>query len=63
VKKYDERKWVGCIKKMENLQKFVTENNFSKTVEYCDKAKEYINKSVVELSKIVLRKLKDFLKE
>jgi tetratricopeptide (TPR) repeat protein len=53
VKKYDEGKWVSCIKKMENLQKFVTKSNFSKTIEYCDKAKEYINKAVVELSKTV----------
>ncbi|MDR2251475.1 MAG: hypothetical protein LBD98_01365 [Endomicrobium sp.] len=53
VKKYDEGKWVVCIKKMENLQKFVTKNNFSKSIEYCNKAKEYINKAVVELSKNV----------
>jgi tetratricopeptide (TPR) repeat protein len=50
IKEYTQRKWVGCIKKMENLQTFVTKNNFSKTVEYYDKAKEYINKSVYELS-------------
>ncbi|MDR3195709.1 MAG: tetratricopeptide repeat protein, partial [Endomicrobium sp.] len=53
IKKYDEGKWVGCIKKMENLQKFATKNNFSKTVEYYDKTKKYINKAVIELSKNV----------
>lgn len=51
VKNYSEKKWVDSIKKMENLKKFLAENNFSKTVEYCDKANEYINKAVAELSK------------
>jgi tetratricopeptide (TPR) repeat protein len=51
VKEYNEERWVGCIKRMENLQTFVIKNNFSKTVEYYDKAKEYINKSVYKLSK------------
>jgi tetratricopeptide (TPR) repeat protein len=55
IKKYNEEKWVGCIKKMESLEKFATENNFSKTVEYHDKAKEYINKAVAELSKNIGR--------
>jgi tetratricopeptide (TPR) repeat protein len=40
---------------MESLEKFAAENNFSKTVEYHDKAKEYINKAVAELSKNIGR--------
>jgi tetratricopeptide (TPR) repeat protein len=51
IKEYNKRRWIACIKKMERLKEFVTENNFSKTVEYYDKAKKYINKSVYELFK------------
>jgi len=50
---FDLSKWVGCIKTMEKLQKFVSDNNFSKSVEYYSKAKEYINQSVLELSKTI----------
>jgi tetratricopeptide (TPR) repeat protein len=51
IKEYNKRRWISCIKKMERLKEFLTKNNFSKTVEYYDKAKECINKSVYELSK------------
>jgi tetratricopeptide (TPR) repeat protein len=51
IKKYNERNWIDCIKKMESLEGLVTENVFSKTVEYHNKAKEYINKAVTQLSK------------
>jgi tetratricopeptide (TPR) repeat protein len=51
IKKYKEGKWIACIKKMETLEKFVTRNNFSQTIDYYDKAKSYINKSVAELLK------------
>lgn len=51
IEKYDLKKWVQCIKEMEELEKFVSSNNFSKTLEYCGKAREYIGKSVAELSK------------
>jgi len=54
IEKYSLRKWMQCIKMMEALEKFVNKNNFSKTLEYCKKAKEYIDKSVAELSKSVL---------
>jgi hypothetical protein len=43
---------------MEELEKFAIENNFSKTLEYCGKAREYINESVAELSKSILVKNK-----
>jgi hypothetical protein len=56
IEKYNLRKWIHCIKKMEQLEKFVIKNNFSKALEYNDKAKEYISKSVLELSKSVLVK-------
>ncbi|MDR1474853.1 MAG: hypothetical protein LBS38_04155 [Endomicrobium sp.] len=50
VREYNERKWISSIKKMEKLKEFVSNNNFSKTIEYYDKAKEYINKIVAKLS-------------
>ena len=53
IEKYKSSKWILCIKDMEALQKFVTNNKFSKTVEYYNKAKEYIEKSVSELAKLI----------
>ncbi|MDR1195339.1 MAG: hypothetical protein LBL00_02565 [Endomicrobium sp.] len=53
IEKYKASKWVLCIKDMETLQKFVTDNKFSKTLEYYNKAKEYITKSVNELAKSI----------
>ncbi|MDR2425874.1 MAG: hypothetical protein LBD46_01600 [Endomicrobium sp.] len=53
IVKYKASKWILCIKDMEALQKFVTNNKFSKTVEYYNKAKEYIEKSVSELAKSI----------
>jgi hypothetical protein len=53
IEKYKSSKWVFCIKDMEALQKFVTDNKFSKTLEYYNKAKEYITKSVDELAKSI----------
>ncbi|AKL97568.1 tetratricopeptide repeat protein [Endomicrobium proavitum] len=56
VANFNAARYVQCIKIMENLQKFVTDNNFSKTVEYYGKAKECINKSVAELAKSLKKK-------
>ncbi|MCL2145074.1 MAG: autotransporter domain-containing protein [Endomicrobia bacterium] len=53
IEKYNASKWVLCIKDMEALQKFVTTNKFSQTEEYYNKAKEYIDLSVKELTKAV----------
>lgn len=53
IKFFNSAQWVKCIKKMENLQKFVSKNNFSKTIEYYSTAKEYISKAVIELSKSI----------
>ena len=53
IKYFNSAQWVKCIKKMENLQKFVSKNNFSKTIEYYSAAKEYISKAVIELSKSI----------
>jgi tetratricopeptide (TPR) repeat protein len=55
VREYNEGKWISSIKKMEKLKKFVANNNFSKTIEYYDKAKEYIRKIIVKLSENVKR--------
>ncbi|MDR0723719.1 MAG: hypothetical protein LBF23_00825 [Endomicrobium sp.] len=51
---YNLKQWVHCIKKMESLKKFVSKNGLSKSVEFYDKAKEYINKCVFELSNTML---------
>ncbi|MDR3256635.1 MAG: hypothetical protein LBT18_03155 [Endomicrobium sp.] len=53
IEKYNLRKWIQCIKRMEKLENFVSKNNFSKAIEYYSKAKEYIDKSVAELSKSI----------
>ena len=53
IEKFKVSKWIPCIKDMESLQKFVTANKFSKTLEYYNKGKEYINKSVNELAKSI----------
>jgi hypothetical protein len=53
VEKYNKKKWIQCIKCMEKLQKFVTDNKFSRTVEFYNKAKEYIDMSVLELEKMI----------
>ncbi|MDR2191953.1 MAG: hypothetical protein LBO62_03635 [Endomicrobium sp.] len=53
VAEFNAQKWINCVKVMEKLQKFVKENNFSKSVEYYSKAKDYIDKSVAELTKLI----------
>lgn len=53
INSYNLKKWIKCIKEMEALQKFVSKNTFYKTLEYHTKAKEYINKSIRELSKTI----------
>jgi len=53
IAKYKASKWVPCIKDMEALQKFVTQNEFLGTGEYYNKAKEYIVMSVNELTKAI----------
>ncbi|MDR3125102.1 MAG: hypothetical protein LBU10_04450 [Endomicrobium sp.] len=50
IELYSLKKWIHCIKKMESVEKFISNNNFSKSVEFYNKAKEYINKCVIELS-------------
>lgn len=59
IAKFNEGQWVECIKTMENLQNFVSRNNFSKTIEYYSKAKEYIAKAVIELSKSIKAERKE----
>jgi tetratricopeptide (TPR) repeat protein len=51
IEKYNLGQWVECIKIMEKLKQFVIKNNFSKTLQYYDKAKEYTSKSVSALAK------------
>ncbi|MCL1972209.1 MAG: autotransporter outer membrane beta-barrel domain-containing protein [Endomicrobia bacterium] len=53
IKKYKAARWMLCIRDMETLQKFVTENKFSGTDEYYIRAKEYIDLSVNELAKTI----------
>jgi tetratricopeptide (TPR) repeat protein len=66
IELYSLKKWIHCIKKMESMEKFISNNNFSKSVEFYNKAKEYINKCVIELSNSMLvvdSKDKDSLRE
>jgi hypothetical protein len=63
---YNLKKWIDCIKKMESLEKFTSNNNFSKSLEFYNKAKDYINKCVIELSNSMLVTnvdKKDFIKD
>jgi tetratricopeptide (TPR) repeat protein len=53
VEEFKAKNWIKCIKAMEKLQKFVKENNFSKSIEYYSKAKDYIDKSINELAKLI----------
>jgi tetratricopeptide (TPR) repeat protein len=53
IAEFKAQNWISCIKAMEKLQKFVKENNFSKAIEYYSKAKDYIDKSVAELTKLI----------
>ena len=63
IEKYNAAKWMLCIKDMEALQKFVTENKFSGTDEYYNKAKEYIDMSVKELAKAIKAGKKEVTKK
>jgi hypothetical protein len=49
IESYNLKQWIYCIRKMEFLERFVSKNSFSKSVEFYDKAKEYINKCAFEL--------------
>ncbi|MDR2772904.1 MAG: autotransporter domain-containing protein, partial [Elusimicrobiota bacterium] len=51
IARYQEKRWYDCIKKMDELQKYVMENKFSKSESYFGKAKKYIDESLKELSK------------
>ncbi|GHT42071.1 hypothetical protein AGMMS49921_06400 [Endomicrobiia bacterium] len=51
IQKYNSGQWMECVKIMEKLKQFTIINNFSKTLEYYGEAKEYISKSVAELTK------------
>jgi len=53
IEEYNSGRWVQCVNKMEELKKFVSENNPPKSSEYCSKAKEYIDRSVTELTRSV----------
>ncbi|MDR3071680.1 MAG: hypothetical protein LBU29_03725 [Endomicrobium sp.] len=51
IKKYNSKEWIQCIKEMEKLVNFMMKNGLSKTLNCYVKAKEYISKSLTELSK------------
>jgi len=50
ILKFDNKKWIACIKQMEKLQNFVTASNRTSAFNYYQKAKEYIDKAVYNLS-------------
>jgi len=53
IKNFNAAKWISCIKDMEKLQKWTALNSFSRSVEFYTKAKEYIDRSVAELTKTI----------
>ena len=49
---YNNKQWVECIKQMENLQEFLKTSQYTNTsFNYYSSAKEYINKSVKEITR------------
>ncbi|WP_413853659.1 hypothetical protein [Candidatus Ruminimicrobium bovinum] len=50
ILKFDNKKWIACIKQMEKLQNFVTSSNRTSSFNYYQKAKDYIDKAVYNLS-------------
>ena len=50
ILKFDNKKWIACIKQMEKLQNFVTASNRTSAFNYYQKAKDYIDKAVYNLS-------------
>ncbi len=50
---FKNKQWILCIKKMENLQSFVKNSKYTAFFNYYSSAKEYIDKSVEELSKTI----------
>lgn len=47
------KQWISCIKKMETLQTFVRNSKYTSSFNFYSSAKEYIDKSVFELSKTI----------
>jgi len=58
ILKFDNKKWIACIKQMEKLQNFVTSSNRTSAFNYYQKAKDYIDKAVYNLS-LTLKKNED----
>lgn len=50
---YNQKQWISCIKTMENVQTFVKDSKYAASFDYYTQAKDYINKSVKELSKTI----------
>ena len=50
ILKFDNKNWIACIKQMEKLQNFVTSSNRTSSFNYYQKAKDYIDKAVYNLS-------------
>ncbi len=55
---YKNKRWISCIKQMEKLQAFVKDSKYTSSFNYYSLAKNYIDKSVEELSKTVNRNKK-----
>ncbi|MFA5780529.1 MAG: hypothetical protein WC947_10385 [Elusimicrobiota bacterium] len=60
---FNRKSWVGCIKKMENVQQICKDEPFPKSLEWHGKAQEYITKSVEELSKVTEKPSKPVISE
>ncbi|MBI5574571.1 MAG: tetratricopeptide repeat protein [Elusimicrobia bacterium] len=60
---FNGKSWIGCIKKMENVQQICRDEQFPKSLDWHGRAQEYITKSVEELSKLAVRPAKPVVPE
>ena len=61
---YKNKQWVECIKQMEKVQEFIKKSKYANIAfNYYSLTKEYINKSVKELSKIFKKNTNEKIEE
>lgn len=63
VSEFNGKKWVRCIKKMENVQNICRKEPFQNSVQWHQKAQAYIEKSVKQLAKMVSKKPEEKIAE
>ncbi|MFA5780181.1 MAG: hypothetical protein WC947_08580 [Elusimicrobiota bacterium] len=63
VYSFDNKNWIPCIKKMENVQNICRTDPFPRSLEWYNKAREYIVKTIEELSKVTPKPIAPVLVE